>query len=43
MPEYRRDRAPDGMFFLTLNLRDRRSDLLMIATRIPPVDRVALA
>jgi len=29
MPDYRRNRVPGGTFFLTVNLRDRRSDLLV--------------
>ncbi len=29
MPEYRRNRVPGGTFFFTVNLRDRRSDLLV--------------
>jgi putative transposase len=29
MPEYRRNRVPGGTFFFTLNLLDRRSDLLV--------------
>jgi hypothetical protein len=32
MPDYRRNRVPGGTFFFTVNLLDRRSDLL--ATRI---------
>jgi putative transposase len=29
MPDYRRNQAPGGTFFLTVNLLDRRSDLLV--------------
>ena len=29
MPDYRRNRVPGGRFFFTVNLRDRRSDLLV--------------
>jgi putative transposase len=29
MPEYRRNRVPGGTIFFTVNLRDRRSDLLV--------------
>ena len=29
MPEYRRNRVPGGCYFLTINLRDRHSDLLV--------------
>ncbi len=29
MPEYRRNRIPGGTYFFTVNLRDRRSDLLV--------------
>ena len=29
MPEYRRNQVPDGTFFFTVNLLDRRSDLLV--------------
>jgi putative transposase len=29
MPDYRRDRVPGGTFFFTVNLLDRRSDLLV--------------
>ncbi len=29
MPDYRRNRIPGGTFFFTVNLRDRRSDLLV--------------
>jgi len=29
MPEYRRNHVPGGTFFFTVNLRDRRSDLLV--------------
>jgi putative transposase len=29
MPDYRRNRVPGGTFFFTVNLRDRRSDLLV--------------
>ena len=32
MPDYRRNRVPGGSFFFTVNLLDRRSDLLV--TRI---------
>ncbi len=32
MPDYRRNRVPGGTFFFTVNLLDRRSDLLV--TRI---------
>jgi putative transposase len=32
MPHYRRNRVPGGTFFFTVNLLDRRSDLLV--TRI---------
>ena len=32
MPNYRRNRVPGGTFFFTVNLLDRRSDLLV--TRI---------
>src|SRR4051794_39088143 len=32
MPDYRRNRVPGGTFFFTVNLLDRRSDLLI--TRI---------
>ena len=31
MPDYRRNRVPGGTFFFTVNLRDRRSDLLVTA------------
>jgi hypothetical protein len=30
MPDYRRNRVPGGTYFLTTNLRDRRSDLLVV-------------
>jgi len=30
MPDYRRHRVPGGTYFFTINLRDRRSDLLVI-------------
>jgi putative transposase len=30
MPDYRRNRVPGGTFFFTVNLLDRRSDLLVI-------------
>jgi putative transposase len=30
MPDYRRNRVPGGTYFLTTNLRDRRSDLLVL-------------
>jgi putative transposase len=30
MPDYRRNRIPGGTFFFTVNLLDRRSDLLVI-------------
>ncbi len=29
MPDYRRNRVPGGSYFFTVNLRDRRSDLLV--------------
>ena len=29
MPDYRRNRVPGGSYFFTVNLRDRRSDLLI--------------
>jgi hypothetical protein len=29
MPDYHRNRVPGGTYFLTVNLRDRRSDLLV--------------
>ena len=29
MPDYRRNRVPGGTLFFTVNLRDRRSDLLV--------------
>ena len=29
MPDYRRNRVPGGTFFFTVNLEDRRSDLLV--------------
>ena len=29
MPDYRRNRVPGGTFFFTVNLLDRRSDLLV--------------
>ena len=29
MPNYRRNRVPSGSYFFTVNLRDRRSDLLV--------------
>ena len=29
MPDYRRNRVPGGNYFFTVNLRDRRSDLLV--------------
>jgi putative transposase len=29
MPDYRRNRVPGGTYFFTVNLRDRRSDLLV--------------
>ena len=29
MPNYRRNRVPGGTYFFTVNLRDRRSDLLI--------------
>lgn len=29
MPDYRRNRVPGGVFFFTVNLRDRRSNLLI--------------
>ena len=29
MPDYRRNRVPGGTFFFTVNLRDRRSNLLV--------------
>ena len=29
MPDYRRNRVPGGNFFFTVNLLDRRSDLLV--------------
>src|SRR5438132_9595619 len=29
MPDYRRNRVPGGTFFFTINLLDRRSDLLV--------------
>lgn len=32
MPDYRRNRVPGGTFFFTVNLLDRRSDLLVIQT-----------
>jgi putative transposase len=28
MPDYRRNRVPGGTFFFTVNLLDRRSDLV---------------
>jgi putative transposase len=30
MPDYRRNRVPGGSYFFTVNLRDRRSDLLVV-------------
>jgi putative transposase len=35
MPDYRRNRVPGGTFFFTVNLLDRRSNLLVanISTR----------
>ena len=30
MPDYRRNRVPRGTYFFTINLRDRRSDLLVV-------------
>ncbi len=30
MPDYRRNRVPGGTYFFTINLRDRRSDLLVV-------------
>lgn len=30
MPAYRRNRVPGGTYFFTINLRDRRSDLLVV-------------
>jgi hypothetical protein len=33
MPEYRRNRVPGGIFFLTLNLLDRRPELLVAQCR----------
>ena len=30
MPDYRRDRIPGATYFLTVNLLDRRSDLLVM-------------
>jgi putative transposase len=30
MPDYRRNRVPGGTYFFTVNLRDRRSDLLVV-------------
>ncbi len=30
MPDYRRNRLPGGTYFFTVNLRDRRSDLLVV-------------
>jgi putative transposase len=38
MPNYRRNRVPGGKFFFTVNLRDRRSDLLVTG-----VDRLRAA
>jgi putative transposase len=35
VPSYRRNRTPGGTYFFTVNLRDRRSDLLV--TRIAPL------
>jgi putative transposase len=32
MPDYRRNRVPAGTYFSTVNLRDRRSDLLVVET-----------
>lgn len=29
MPDYRRNRVPGGTYFFTVNLLDRRSDLLV--------------
>jgi putative transposase len=29
MPDYRRNRVPGGTYVFTINLRDRRSDLLV--------------
>jgi putative transposase len=34
MPDYRRNRVPGGTFFFTVNLRDRRSDLLVTEINI---------
>jgi REP element-mobilizing transposase RayT len=33
MPDYRRNRARGGTFFFTVNLRGRRSDLLVTTSR----------
>ena len=33
MPDYRRNRVPGGTFFFTINLLDRRSDLLVTRIR----------
>ena len=33
MPDYRRNRVPGGTFFFTVNLLDRRSDLLVTQIR----------
>jgi putative transposase len=30
MPDYRRNRVPGATYFFTTNLRDRRSDLLVV-------------
>ena len=38
MPDYRRNRVPGGSYFFTVNLRDRRSDLLI--THIESLRRV---
>ena len=34
MPDYRRNRVPGGTYFFTVNLLDRRSDLLVKQTDI---------
>ena len=38
MPDYRRNRVPGGTFFFTVNLLDRRSDLLV--TQIQALDAI---
>ena len=34
MPDYRRNRVPGGTFFFTVNLLDRRSDLLVTQIQV---------